>query len=115
MTDLEDLFEQSRAAGPQPSVALMARVMADAEQVQKAKPAPVPVVRAGLFDRFAALFGGGGAIACGMMAGVAGLTLGYVQPEGLASLSDLLVDTSTSSLSVEFMPGYDSLALEEGL
>ena len=117
MTDLDDLFAEGRAEGPDPSASLMARVLQDAvaEQgkfrtpgVLAAKPA-----RISLLDRLFGLLGGAGTLAGGAMAGLAGLTLGYLQPESLANLSDLLANSSVATQSMDLMPAYDSLLTEE--
>ena len=113
MTSLDDMFTEARLAGPAPSDALSARVMADAMAAQpRALPlraAPTP----GLLDRLFGLFGGAGPVAGGVLAGIAGLAIGYLQPEGLASLTDTLLASSTTSVSMDLMPGFDTLMTEE--
>ncbi len=124
MTELDELFARSRDLGPRPSGDLMARVLADAAQVQvqvlRAAPRPPPrpeplVIRpaTGPGGWLMDLFGGAGALAGVLTAGVAGLVLGYVQPVGLSYLGALLTPSATVSQSLELMPGLDALLTEE--
>lgn len=115
MTDLDDLFAQARDAGPVPSAALMARVAQDAVMVQAQLAVPAPrAAETPLWDRLLGLFGGGGALAGSMMAGVAGLALGYLQPESLIGLTEILgSDSSYSTAAMDLMPGFDGLLTEE--
>ena len=117
MTDLDDLFAEGRAEGPEPSSNLMARVMQDAVAVQSLAKTPTVVAakpaRISLLDRLFGLFGGAGTLAGGLMAGVAGLTLGYLQPESLVSLTDILASSSNSTQSMDLMPAFDTLLTEE--
>ncbi len=117
MTDLDELFAEAGKLGPEPSCALMARVMQDALTVQNqavtATVLAVSPARIGLVDRLFGLFGGAGTLAGCMMAGVVGLTLGYLQPESLASLTNLLAGSSISTQSMDLMPAFDTLLTEE--
>lgn len=113
--DLDTLFAAARAAPPVPSDALLARVLADAAAHQ---PAPRPVVarplsiapRGGVWHRLADLFGGAGALAGMGGAAVAGLVLGYVQPDGLSALSDAMLGGALDSVAL--MPSVDPLFAE---
>jgi hypothetical protein len=112
--DLDDLFAQARSAGPVPSEALMARVLADAlaEQPKPVVAVPVAVVRPeGLWSRLAALFGGAGALAGIGSAAAAGLFIGYVQPSGLSTLGEAVLGTPLET--VELMPDVDGLLAGE--
>ncbi len=118
MTDLNDLFVRARVSGPEPSAALMARVLADASNAQQEMLAPktsaLPARRLPqLLDRFMAVFGGAATVSGGVMAGFTGLALGYLQPESLNSLSAILATESTAEVSVDLLPNYDSLLSEE--
>lgn len=110
MDDLDDLFASAKRDAMQPSAALMARVLADAAREQ---PRPVlrMVPKAGFWAGLAALFGGGGVLAGVGSAAVAGLVLGFVQPVGFGSVTDLLAADTLGG--VEFMPGIDALLAEE--
>ena len=115
MDDLDDLFASAKAAVVQSSDALMARVLADADAVQAATMrrvvAPVVVKKMGFFASLSALFGGGGVLAGVGSAAVAGLFLGFVQPSGLGSMSDLWVTASVDQ--IDLMPGVDAVLAGE--
>jgi len=110
MDDLDDLFASARRDAMQPSAALRARVLADAAREQP-KPALRVVAKPGFWAGLAALFGGGGVLAGVGSAAVAGLVLGFVQPVGFGSVTDLLAADTLAG--VEFMPGIDALLAEE--
>lgn len=118
MDDLDDLFAGAKAASMQPSEALMARVLADAAQVQMAqvqmaqvRPVVAGVPRAGWFAGLAALFGGAGSLVGVGSAAVAGLFFGFVQPDGLGSVADLWAVSAVDQ--VDLMPQLDVLLAEE--
>lgn len=111
---LEDLFAAMREERVPPSDALMARVLADAlaHQPRPALPVAAEVgagaaVRPGLWRRLAGLFGGAGALAGMGTAAVAGLFIGFVQPEGLSLLGDAVLGTPLET--VELIPDVDML------
>ena len=109
--DLEALFAAARTAPPVPSDALMARVLADALEQQPAPQSPQPAPRmvrpVRFWEPLAALFGGTGALAGMGGAAVVGLFIGYVQPSGLASLSDAVWGGALESVAL--MPSVDPL------
>ena len=112
--DLDALFGAARAQAPVPSEALMARVLADALEVQPkavAPRAPVMVRREGMLARLAGLFGGAGALAGIGTAAVAGLFIGYVQPTGLSGWDDAVLGTPLET--VDLMPDVDALLAGE--
>jgi hypothetical protein len=115
MSELDDLFAKARNAAPEPSDALMARVMADAERVlsqrqgaalTSSQPSP------GLFERLLRLIGGAAPVTGPVLAGLAGLAIGYLQPESLAGLTDILA-YDAPSVTMDLMPGPDALLPEE--
>lgn len=110
MDDLDDLFASAKRDAIQPSAALMARVLADATREQP-KAALRVVPKPGFWAALAAVFGGGGVLAGVGSAAVAGLVLGFVQPVGFGSVTDLLAADTLGG--VEFMPGIDALLAEE--
>ena len=114
LNDLDDLFAAARGQAAQPSEALLARVMADAEALQPQTPsAPCSPAPLGFWAGFAAMFAGGGAMAgMGTAAVVAGLFLGIVQPAPVAALTDAL-GVSALDASYDFLPGIDPLIAEE--
>lgn len=117
MTDeLEGFFAAAQAAGPAPSEALMARVLADADAAQPRAPATLPMLRPGtvpLWRRWlAALSGavGGGAVVTGLAsAAVAGIFIGYAGPV----TSDWLAGAVSGGEDVPMMAASD-LFLGEG-
>lgn len=115
MDDLDALFASARGSDVQPSQALMARVMADAQAMQ---PKPVPVVRTaavrktGFWAGLAALFGGGGVLAGLGTVAMAGFYIGFVQPDTVLALADGWT-TASSVETVDLMPGVDALLTED--
>jgi hypothetical protein len=112
MSDLDDLFAQARQSSPPPSAKLAARVMADAEVTQARGRQRSAPARPGLLAFVVRIFGGAGALTGGLTAGVVGLALGYLQPDSLPGLSDLLLG-APSSEQMDLMPGIDTLFSEE--
>lgn len=119
---LEAFFDAARDAAPVPSEALMARIMADAEVeiIGRATP-PAPAPRRGAFAAFAAALGGWPALAGLATATVAGVWLGFADPDGLNTLAGglLLPDSAASASSYDLediVPGYGGFAAlyEEG-
>ena len=106
--DLDDLLAEAARRPAVPSVALMARVMADALALQPAAVAPrrASPGRAGFLVRLAALLGGPPALAGLGTAAVFGLALGYLNPNTLDYL------TGTSADTAEFFPEADFLTTE---
>ena len=120
---LESLFEAGRAEAPVPSQDLMARILADA---QANMPAPAPIVRAarpvrrGLLAGLLAAVGGWPSVATMATATVAGIWLGFAQPDTLNTLSGgtLLPGSAEAAYEVDdLVPSYgsfDGLLTEEG-
>jgi hypothetical protein len=107
---LEDLFAEARRTTQPPSGSLMARVLADAMESQPkavVAVAPVMVRGPGVWSRLAALFGGAGALAGMGTAAMAGLFIGFVQPEGLSVLGDAVLGTPLET--VELVSSVDAL------
>lgn len=97
--DLDDLFKAARAARPEPSPALLARVLADAEAAQAPPPA-----RRDTRWRFVPLLLGSVGASLGMAtAALAGVWIGYAQPDTLTSVTAALwVDQR-----IDLIPTYD--------
>lgn len=105
---LDDLFAQARSAQPQPSEALMARVLADGLAAQpRVAVAAVPVVerRPGLWARIVWALGGAGALAGMGSAAAAGLYIGFVQPVGLSGIEEAVLGVPLET--VELIPSVD--------
>lgn len=114
---LEGLFAQARAEPAVPGDDFMARLMADAERSQPAPPAPASSgemarPRAGFLSRLIALLGGAVAVAGLGTAAMAGLVIGYVQPDPLWTLADGL-GFAEAGESLDLLPAFDSLLTEE--
>lgn len=120
--DLDDLFAAARAATPPPSAALLARIEADGLRLLPRPPAraaalssrPPRGLRGLLSDMVLAVGGLGGAagLASAMLAG---LWIGFVQPQGLSALTEGLTAGLRSDAmldSVELIPSLDPFATE---
>lgn len=105
---LDTFFAAGRAAAPEPSDALMARIMADAAAVQAAAATPAPAEttrgrdRFGLLGAFMAALGGWPAMAGLASAAVAGIWIGAAQPDVA-----MYVGLSETESSLYGDSGYD--------
>ncbi|MCV2871393.1 hypothetical protein OEZ71_03695 [Defluviimonas sp. WL0050] len=102
---LEGFFSAARAYPPEPSEALLARVLADAEA---ARPAPVPVRGPGLLSRIGDLLGGWQGLGGLATATVAGLWIGYAELADPDQLTGGLVGASDV---VDLLPQAELFAL----
>lgn len=115
--DLETLFARARACPPAAGPDFLARLLEDADRMQPAAPArkmaqTTAVSRRGWLARLAQALGGAGALAGVGSAAMAGLVLGYVQPDALAALADSYsIEAEVAGL--DLMPGYDMLYADE--
>lgn len=113
---LEVFMAAARAARPDPSDDLMARIMTDAFA---AMPAPGGVTHSGvgLGARVRAIFGGWGSMGGLVATTLAGVWIGFAAPGPLATLTtDVLSATAASASTVdtvELMPEFDDF-LSEG-
>lgn len=122
--ELEGLFRASRADAPDPSEAVMARILADAEAELAARaPTPAARPRAPRPGVWAALIGGIGgwpALAGMVTAAVAGVWLGFASPDQINTLAGGLLLPGTATVETgdvfdDLLPGYsgfESLAEE---
>lgn len=121
---LEAFFEAARDDAPVPSQDLMARILADA---QAELPAPAPILRQAVEPRRRSLLasllaavGGWPSVATMATATVAGIWIGFAQPDALNALAGgtLLPGTTATTYEVdELVPSYgsfDGLQIEEG-
>ena len=107
-TELDGLFAAAKAAAPQPSPDLMARILADAEASVAAPPKRRPSFWAGVLESI-----GGWPSAAGLAtAAVAGLAIGLGTPDTLETLSGGYLAAGGYQLE-DLMPSYGDL-LEEG-
>jgi hypothetical protein len=114
---LEALFADARAAPSLPSDDFMARLVAQAEAAQPtpkgvADATAQPRPRLGLWPRLVALLGGTAAVAGLGTAAMAGLVIGYVQPDPLLTLADGF-GVEMSGDSLDLLPGFDTLLSED--
>jgi hypothetical protein len=114
---MEAALDAARKAGPEPSAALMARVLAEAEAAQAgfAMQADRPARRGYLRQLLDAL-GGWPAVAGGAMALVAGVWLGLSPVAGVSdTVAGYLGVETGAAYTVDVMPGAElGLAWEEG-
>jgi hypothetical protein len=112
---LDALLALAKSHSPAPSDDFMARILADAVALQP-KPqivrAAAPQRRSGFWTRFATILGGASAVAGIGTAAMAGLVLGYVQPDSLAAVAGGF-GFETPSESLELLPGLDTILTEE--
>ncbi|QUS34795.1 dihydroorotate dehydrogenase [Falsirhodobacter algicola] len=102
MHDLDDLFAAARRTSPDMPPDLFARVMADAEAEAAERRRLVRRVPT-TWSRLRGLFAGGfGATAGLATAALAGVWIGFVQPETVTSVADAWMTTDT----VDLMPTY---------
>jgi hypothetical protein len=107
--DLDDLLALAARARPDPSPALIERVLADALAAQPPAPAPVPPRRRQpLLGRLAGAFGGGPVLAGVCSTVLLGLTVGYLNP----GAADYLTGGLVASDTLDLFPTADVLATE---
>ncbi|MFN7224715.1 MAG: hypothetical protein ACK4MS_11905 [Paracoccaceae bacterium] len=110
--ELDDLFRQAQATPAVADDAFMARVLTDALAAQ---PAATGFARSeprrGFWARLAAALGGAVAVAGISTAAMAGLVMGYVQPEPMVNFAGSLGLTSVESLNL--VSDFDTLLSED--
>lgn len=104
---LDDLLAEARATRAEPSDALLARVLADAEAVARERARPRPALRAGWLHALAAALGGWPALGGVAASLVLGLGVGVAQPAGLSGLAGSLWG---DPVSIPLGPDADPLA-----
>ena len=116
-TALEALFQAARSAPPDPSDALMARVLADGLREQTAqRPVAAPWRaspggwRAGIATVLDGL-GGWRSVAGLATAGLTGVWIGFTGTGGIGAVSQALWQTGTVQ-AVDLLPGEDIFALD---
>lgn len=107
MTDLETFFKAGRTDNPQPSAALMNRIMDDIDTVADLREAPVPErVQAGLFSRLLEGLGGWPALSGMATAGIVGIVVGVSPPEALSDFTSAYVNGTTDLYLVDPYDGF---------
>ncbi len=107
---LEDFFAAARDRAPDPSEALMARILADAEAARRLAAVARP--SEGLWARLGAMLGGWQGIGGLATATAAGLWIGYAGLADPAELSGGLVGAAGET--VELMPEVEVFVLAAG-
>lgn len=111
---LEPFFAAARQQGRQPSQALLARVLADAEAAQPAPQAAVPRVQPGRLTQAWARLWRGLPTAAGLAsATMAGVWLGFVSPDAVLAIETALTGGADAGFAAEALAGLDEF-LSEG-
>lgn len=100
--DLDDLLAAARTHAPSPSPALLARILTDAEREQD-RPQPRPAPRRRWTRLLPLVLGSVGATAGMATAALAGVWIGYAQPETLTTVTSAL----WADQRVDLLPTYD--------
>lgn len=108
---LEAWLSEARATPPAVSDDFMARMLQDALAAQPQASVRLAPPRRSVWMRALAALGGGLGLAGLGSAAMAGLVIGYVQPDPLLSLTDQF--GVTTAASVDLLPGFDALLTED--
>lgn len=108
---LDAYFEAGRKTADVPTVALLGRIMADAE-AQLVGPDPV-APRAGFFASLRDAIGGWPTLAGLVTAGVTGVWIGFSQPAGLDLVAEQIWGADDATYLVDLLPAFGD-DLEEG-
>lgn len=108
---LEAFFEAGRAAAPQPSDDLMARILADAGGARAVAPVARPG-RRGLFAGLVAAIGGWPAVASLATATVAGIYIGVSPPAPLEDFAMTYLGTTDYTALGDYAPGFEDILTE---
>ena len=113
--ELDDFFAEARGQVPLESADLMARIFADAIQLQpQSIPASPPRSAGrsfGFWGQVAASLGGKGVLAGLGTAAVAGVMIGFTQPAPLTALTDSFFAQAPLD-EIELLPGIDAILTE---
>lgn len=115
--DMDELFALAADDTPAPSVALTAKIIADAERIADQREAesvrlPVRVPRRKFSDLLRAL-GGWPALSGLATATVVGVWIGFAPPEFVSDIADSYLMTESGFGVEDFMPSYEGL-FDEG-
>ncbi|WP_380057676.1 hypothetical protein ACFE33_04880 [Falsihalocynthiibacter sp. SS001] len=109
--DLDALFAAEMNDTIEPSADLMARVLADAQEVQKSFAAVSPASpRQSIWRGMLAAVGGWPTFAGLATATIAGVWLGVSPPQGIDTLTDTMLGNSFEYS--DYLPSFDSVLME---
>lgn len=111
--ELDLLFATARAHRPDPSAALLSRIAADAEALQRRPQGAVRPARPGLFGQMRAALGGWPALGSLATATVAGVWVGISPPEDLSLAAETMLGLDEVSYLVDTSADV-VLGLDEG-
>ena len=118
-TDLEHFFAESRLDSPMPPVALIARILADADAVQASRAMPTLPPEQSRNSRrwfgWTAAIGGNAVFAGLATAAVAGFWLGIAQPMPVSALAPGFLDVFAAGAgleAIELIPALDAFGTE---
>ncbi len=104
--DLDGFFEAARGAPPEPSLGLMARVLADSEAARAVPPEPVRT--SGIWRGLVALVGGWPAVSGLATAACVGLWIGISPPAGLTDIAETYLGIDAQAAYSDFLPSFDT-------
>ncbi len=107
---LDDLFALAQAKPVMPSDDLMARILADADAVQVAAPAPTQSIWADFFD----IIGGWPSVGGLAMAGVTGVWFGIAPPATVTTFAADLIGTDVTVDLLADSSSYFAETLTDG-
>lgn len=112
--DLDDLFAAARQKPAAVSAELMARVLSDADDLQpSAETLPARKGRIGFWAEILAAIGGAGGVVGLSAAALAGVWIGFAQPNGFSTVTDQFLPDEMVLGTVDVLPGFDDF-LSEG-
>jgi len=113
---VDQLFDAARDSRPQPSDALMARIVADADREINAGHATVAPYsahrRRSLMTALGDAIGGWPALAGLTTATLAGVWIGFASPYAISDLSDVIFSNETTYDLGDFMPDLNGIFVE---
>lgn len=110
--ELELFFDVARAETPVPSQDVLARILADADKMMPVAPVQAPARAPGLWAGLLAAVGGWPAVAGMATATVAGVWIGFAQPDGVGDLATGILPDMIAYEVVDLFPSYDGLLVE---
>jgi uncharacterized protein YjeT (DUF2065 family) len=109
--DLDDLFAAARSAAPRPSPALLSRIEGDGLRLLPHAATRAPMGLRGLAGRMLRAVGGLAGAAGLATAALAGVWVGFAQPQGLNLLTEALAGTPALD-RIELIPSLDPFSVE---